>query len=142
MWKEDAFNPKKLTSMFYSHKDELPDHVREDIEHGDWLFGRGTMDMKCGLALQMAMIEQACEGRFDGNVLLLAVPDEEVNSVGMRAAVPRLLDLAREHNLDYKTVLNSEPMFSRHPGDQNKYIYTGSIGKVLPVFFATEKRHM
>lgn len=55
--------------MFYSHKDELPDHVREDIEHGDWLFGRGTMDMKCGLALQMAMIEQACEGRFDGNVL-------------------------------------------------------------------------
>lgn len=84
MWKEDAFNPKKLTSMFYSHKDELPDHVREDIEHGEWLFGRGTMDMKCGLALQMAMIEQACEGRFDGNVLLLAVPDEEVNSVGMR----------------------------------------------------------
>ena len=72
----------------------------------------------------------------------MAVPDEEVNSVGMRAAVPRLLDLAREHNLDYKTVLNSEPMFSRHPGDQNKYIYTGSIGKVLPGFFATEKRHM
>ena len=23
--------------MFYSHKDELPDHVREDIEHGEWL---------------------------------------------------------------------------------------------------------
>lgn len=60
----------------------------------------------------------------------------------MRAAVPRLLDLAREHDLDYKTVLNSEPMFSRHPGDQKKYIYTGSIGKVLPGFFATEKRHM
>lgn len=139
VWKEDAFNPKKLTSMFYSHKDELPDHVREDIEHREWLFGRGTMDMKCGLALQMAMIEQACEGRFDGNVLLLAVPDEEVNSVGMRAAVPGLLDLAREHNLDYKTVLNSEPMFSRHPGDQNKYIYTGSIGKVLPGFLCYGK---
>ena len=46
--------------------------------------GRGTMDMKSDLALQMAMIEQACEERFDGNVLLLAVPDEEVNSVGMR----------------------------------------------------------
>ena len=139
MWKEDAFNPKKLTSMFYSHKDELPDHVREDIEHGEWLFGRGTMDMKCYLALQMAMIEQACEERFDGNVLLLAVPDEEVNSVGMRAAVPRLLELAREHDLEYKTVLNSEPMFSRHPGDQNKYIYTGSIGKVLPGFLCYGK---
>ena len=53
-----------------------------------------------------------------GMFFLLAVPDEEVNSVGMRAAVPRLLDLAREHDLEYKTVLNSEPMFSRHPGDQ------------------------
>ncbi|PEJ40296.1 M20/M25/M40 family metallo-hydrolase [Bacillus pseudomycoides] len=135
----DAFSPKKLTSMFYSHKDELPNHVREDIEKGDWLFGRGTMDMKCGLALQIAMVEQACEGKFDGNVLLLAVPDEEVNSVGMRAAVPRLLDLAKEHNLEYKTVLNSEPMFTRHPGDQNKYIYTGSIGKVLPGFFCYGK---
>ncbi|WP_439741212.1 M20/M25/M40 family metallo-hydrolase [Bacillus pseudomycoides] len=138
-WKADAFSPKKLTSMFYSHKDELPNHVREDIEKGDWLFGRGTMDMKCGLALQMAMVEQACEGEFDGNVLLLAVPDEEVNSVGMRAAVPRLLDLAKEHNLAYKTVLNSEPMFTRHPGDQNKYIYTGSIGKVLPGFLCYGK---
>ena len=139
VWKEDAFNPKKLTSMFYAHKDELPDHVREDIEQGEWLFGRGTMDMKCGLALQMAMIEQACEGRFDGNVLLLAVPDEEVNSVGMRAAIPRLLELAREHDLEYKTVLNSEPMFARHPGDQKKYIYTGSIGKVLPGFLCYGK---
>ncbi|PGX41841.1 hypothetical protein COE67_11980, partial [Priestia megaterium] len=86
-WKEDAFNPEKLTSMFYSHIDGLPIPVRQDMEQGNWLFGRGTMDMKCGLALHMAMIEQACEGKFDGNILLLTVPDEEVNSVGMRAAV-------------------------------------------------------
>ncbi|WP_242143454.1 MULTISPECIES: M20/M25/M40 family metallo-hydrolase [unclassified Bacillus cereus group] len=139
VWKEYAFQPQKLTSMFYSHKDEVPHHVQQDIEQGDWLFGRGIMDMKCGLTLHMAMVEQACEGDFDGNILLLTVPDEEVNSVGMRAAVPKLLELAKEHDLQYKAVLNSEPMFTCYPGDQNKYIYTGSIGKVLPGFLCYGK---
>jgi arginine utilization protein RocB len=139
LWKEHAFHPKELTSMFYSHKEKVPGNVREDIEQGNWLFGRGTMDMKCGLALHMAMIEKACEGAFDGNILLLTVPDEEVNSAGMRAAVPRVLDIAQQFGLEYTAVLNSEPMFTRHPGDPNKYIYTGSIGKVLPGFYCYGK---
>lgn len=138
-WKEDAFNPEKLTELFYKQKEELPKQVQKDIETGNWLFGRGTMDMKCGLALHMAMIEQACEGVFDGNILLLTVPDEEVNSVGMRAAVPVLLEMAEKYNLEYTTVLNGEPMFMRYPGDQKKYIYTGSIGKVLPGFLCYGK---
>lgn len=138
-WKNDAFDAKKLTADFYSRKDEMPAEVQKDMESGNWLFGRGTMDMKCGLALHMAMVAQACEGRFDGNILLLAVPDEEVNSVGMRAAVPVLLEMAEEYGLEFTTVLNSEPMFTRYPGDQNNYIYTGSIGKVLPGFLCYGK---
>ncbi|PKG25300.1 M20/M25/M40 family metallo-hydrolase [Niallia nealsonii] len=138
-WKENAFNPEKLTQLFYKQKDELPKQVQKDIETGNWLFGRGIMDMKCGITLHMAMIEQACEGVFDGNILLLTVPDEEVNSVGMRAAVPVLLEMAEKYNLEYTTVLNGEPMFMRYPGDQKKYIYTGSIGKALPGFLCYGK---
>ncbi len=138
-WKEAAFDPKKLTSLFKANKANMHPDVQRDLENGDWLFGRGTMDMKCGLALHMAMVELASEGEFDGNILLLTVPDEEVNSVGMRAAVPVLLDIAREYDLKYITVLNSEPMFTRYPGDTNKYIYTGSIGKVLPGFYCYGK---
>lgn len=138
-WKNHAFQPEKLTQMYYSHKAELPQQVQKDMETGNWLFGRGTMDMKCGLALHMAMIEQASEGVFDGNLLLLTVPDEEVNSVGMRAAVPVLLEMAEKYNLEYTTVLNGEPMFMRYPGDQKKYIYTGSIGKILPGFLCYGK---
>jgi arginine utilization protein RocB len=138
-WKDIAFDAGKLTGMFYAHKDEMQAEVKKDLDEGNWLFGRGIMDMKCGLALHMAMVEQACEGKFDGNILLLSVPDEEVNSAGMRAAVPVLLDLARRHHLEYKAVLNSEPMFTRYPGDQNKYIYTGSIGKILPGFLCYGK---
>lgn len=54
--------------------------MRTDAESGDWLFGRGTMDMKAGLAVQLSMLERAMNGHFDGNVLLITVPDEEVNS--------------------------------------------------------------
>jgi arginine utilization protein RocB len=138
-WKDMAFNPKELTEKFYRHKDLLPLDVQKDLNTNNWLFGRGTMDMKCGLALHMSLLEEACEGHFDGNLLLLAVCDEEVNSVGMRTAVPILLEIAKDHDLEYQVCLNSEPMFTRYPGDQNKYIYTGSIGKVLPGFLCYGK---
>jgi arginine utilization protein RocB len=139
IWEPHAFDPKTLTSLFRDNRETLPDAVRADLETGHWLFGRGIMDMKCGLALHMAMIELACYQAFDGNVLLLTVPDEEINSVGMRAAVPKLLELAERHGLVYRAVLNSEPMFTRYPGDETNYIYTGSIGKVLPGFLCYGK---
>lgn len=138
-WEAHAFDPIELTSYFHSHQHELPADVQRDLREGNWLFGRGTMDMKCGLALHLSLIEQACNGDFDGNLLLVTVPDEEVNSVGMRAAVPVLLELAREFGLEYRTVLNSEPVFPRFPGDPSNYLYTGSIGKVLPGFLCYGK---
>ncbi|RXT08771.1 M20/M25/M40 family metallo-hydrolase [Ammoniphilus sp. CFH 90114] len=138
-WKEKAFHAQELTELFYSSKQDMPLQVQKDMEQGRWLFGRGTMDMKCGLVMHMSMLEKAALGELDGNVLLLAVPDEEANSVGMRAAVPALLELAREFELEYQVVLNSEPMFARYPGDLNQYIYTGSIGKILPGFLCYGK---
>ncbi|MEK3746289.1 M20/M25/M40 family metallo-hydrolase [Brevibacillus sp. FSL K6-0770] len=138
-WMKHAFDPKTLTPLFQQNQADMPADVQQDLRSGNWLFGRGTMDMKCGLTLHMSMIEQACAGEFDGNILLLTVPDEEVNSVGMRAAVPRLLEIAQQFDLHYTTVLNSEPMFTRYPGDQNTYVYTGSIGKVLPGFLCYGK---
>jgi arginine utilization protein RocB len=138
-WKSLAFRPKELTEAFYNNKHMLPSEVQRDLANGEWLFGRGTMDMKCGVASQMSMIEKAANGAFEGNVLLLAVCDEEVNSVGMITAVPVLLELAKKHQLQYTACLNSEPMFARYPGDATKYIYTGSIGKVLPGFYCYGK---
>lgn len=138
-WKEIAFDMENLTDRFHEAKNELPKAIREDIESGQWLFGRGAMDMKSGLALHLSLIENACEGKFDGNLLLISVPDEEVNSVGMRAAVPHLLKLKEKYHLDFRAAVNSEPMFSLYPGDQTNYIYTGSIGKLMPGFMCYGK---
>ncbi|MFZ3588491.1 M20/M25/M40 family metallo-hydrolase [Bacillus sp. DJP31] len=138
-WKNLAFRPQELTQEYLKNKHLFSSTVQEDIESGDWLFGRGSMDMKAGLALQMSMIERAVNGEFEGNLLLLPVPDEEVNSAGMIGAVPKLVELAKTYDLEYTACLNSEPMFSKYPGDENFYMYTGSIGKTLPGFFCYGK---
>lgn len=138
-----AFQPKELTQKLRQRLDELPEDARIDLESGSYLFGRGTMDMKMGLALHMALIEKASIEKWPINLLLVTVPDEEVNSAGMRAAVPELVRLRDQHQLTYKLFLNSEPSFSQEPGDPNYYIYSGSIGKIMPaVLFYGKETHV
>ncbi|MFD1018579.1 M20/M25/M40 family metallo-hydrolase [Thalassobacillus hwangdonensis] len=134
-----AFHPRELTQELKKHTDELPEDAARDLKDGNWLFGRGTMDMKAGLTVHLSMLEQAMNGAFDGNILLLAVPDEEVNSLGMLTALPVLDELKKVHGLEYKAAMNGEPMFSSYPGDPAYYYYTGSIGKVLPGFLCYGK---
>ncbi|MGI2327702.1 M20/M25/M40 family metallo-hydrolase [Planococcus sp. YIM B11945] len=127
-----ACSPVELTEAFKAVKDELDPDAQADLESGEYLFGRGTMDMKAGLALHMALIEKAAAEKWEINLLLMTVPDEEVNSAGMRYGVSKLLDLEREHGLEYILFLNGEPVFAQEPGDKSHYLYTGTIGKIMP----------
>lgn len=58
-----AFRPSELTEQIVQLQN-LPDELMEDLENGQWLFGRGTMDMKAGVALHLSMIDKAAEGHF------------------------------------------------------------------------------
>lgn len=132
--------PEELTAKLHDVKDTLHAQARKDLESGEYLFGRGTMDMKAGLAAHLALVEQAADEAWPVNLLLLTVPDEEVNSAGMRVAVDVLLELANTHGLDYSLFLNGEPSFTQEPGDEKEYIYSGTIGKIMPaaVFYGKE----
>ncbi|EQB36038.1 hypothetical protein M948_13460 [Virgibacillus sp. CM-4] len=134
-----AFHPKELTKEMLKIKDKLSETIQQDLNNGDWLFGRGTMDMKAGLSLHLSMLEKAMHGEFEGNLLLLTVPDEEVNSKGMLTALPVLQEIKEKEQLTYLACLNGEPMFSKYPGDSAYYVYTGSIGKILPGFYCYGK---
>ncbi|MDQ0273133.1 M20/M25/M40 family metallo-hydrolase [Cytobacillus purgationiresistens] len=127
-----AFNPIELTNALHHRTEGLPDDARDDLQSGDWLFGRGMMDMKCGLVQHMSLLEKASFENWEINLLLVTVPDEEVNSVGMREIIPKLVEMADEHQLTYTLYLNSEPMFSQVPQDEQRYFYTGTIGKIMP----------
>ncbi|MFC7370936.1 M20/M25/M40 family metallo-hydrolase [Fictibacillus iocasae] len=125
-----AFETDLLTEKIRALQDLRAD-VKADIEDGDWLFGRGTMDMKAGIALHLSLLERASSGELNANLLMISVPDEEANSAGMLCGVQVLNELSRDYNIDYKACLNGEPSFTSHPGDNHHYVYTGSIGKLL-----------
>lgn len=135
-----AYKPEELTKVLHERINDLPEDARQDLLSGEYLFGRGTMDMKMGLVMHMSLIEKASIEKWPINLLLLTVPDEEVNSSGMRAAVYKLLELKNEHHLTYKLFLNGEPVFSQEPGDRKYYVYSGTIGKIMPsaLFYGKE----
>ncbi len=127
-----AFDIEALTKAIAERKDTFDTAVQRDIESGEYIFGRGAMDMKMGLALHMSLMALASTEEWPVNLILITVPDEEVNSDGMRAAVEFLSGLKDSEALDLKLILNSEPTFSRSTDDTNYYIYSGSIGKIMP----------
>jgi arginine utilization protein RocB len=137
---EYAYQPEVLTKLLFNRIDELHEDAKSDLFSGEYLFGRGTMDMKMGLAMHMGLLEKASVEKWPINLLLLTVPDEEVNSSGMRAAVTKLLELKDQHDLSYKLFLNGEPVFTQEPGDRSFYVYSGSIGKIMPsaLFYGKE----
>ncbi|WP_053365097.1 M20/M25/M40 family metallo-hydrolase [Bacillus sp. FJAT-27245] len=135
--KEYAFNLDKLTEVYHNNPGLLPGVFREEFESGDWVFGRGSMDMKAGIVAQLSLLEKAAEGKVDGNLLFVTVSDEEVSSKGMLKAIDEILRLKEELGLEYILCLNSEPSFKEHPHDTNKYMYTGTIGKMMPSFLCT-----
>ena len=51
---------------------------------GDWLYGRGSYDMKAGLAAAMIAARDAARLGLAGDVIVAAVADEEVESIGVQ----------------------------------------------------------
>ena len=135
-----AFVPEKLIKHFKERISDFPEDIQNDIQSDEYLFGRGAMDMKAGLALHIHLIEKAIEEEWPINLLLVTVPDEEVDSAGMRAAIERLDGIRIENDLDFSLFLNSEPSFTQYPDDPNYYFYSGSIGKIMPsaLFYGVE----
>ena len=132
-----AFNPVEYTERLAAVS--IPENARQDLETGEWLFGRGIADMKGGLAAGLQLTrEVAHTRRSDVNIIYLAVPDEENNSAGMRAASKFLEEYARENDLSYLACIDLEPTFATN-GMSTPSIYLGTIGKVNTFFYSRGK---
>jgi arginine utilization protein RocB len=107
-----------------------------DFESGEFLPGRGLLDMKAGLAAGIAAME-AYQG--DANLLFMAVSDEEDRSAGARAAAPLLPTIAAEHGLDIALVINLDAISDQGDGAGGRVVALGSIGKQLLTAFVTGK---
>ncbi|HBK84477.1 MAG TPA: peptidase M20, partial [Firmicutes bacterium] len=138
VYKNLAFKAEELTQALRSNPQILPQAAQADLLSGEWLFGRGTMDMLYGLAIHIALIEKMAANpeTLPGNLLLLTVPDEENNSLGMRHAISLLRQLQLEYGLDYAAALNSE---SHGIVDEGHVVQTGTDGKILPLIYCFGK---
>jgi arginine utilization protein RocB len=110
-----------------------------DFESGDFLPGRGLLDMKAGLAAGIAAIESYSG---DATLIFLGVSDEEDRSAGARAAIGRLKAFAQEQGLDIALVINLDAISDQGDGSLGRRVALGSIGKqLLTAFVAGKEAH-
>lgn len=128
--------PEKLKETF-----KLSREVIDDIESGEYMFGRGALDMKSGVAGHMYLVKYFSEHpeELDGNIIAIAECDEEDNSKGIITALDELVELKKKEGFEYIACINADYSTNYSPGDENRYIYYGSIGKLLPCFAAFGK---
>jgi len=136
----DPFDPQALHASMIDQYRAQPgtgDERLTDAASGDWMFGRGSFDMKSGVAAQIAVMGALARSRdsLSGNVLMITTPDEEVESAGLMDALKPLIDLRDEFGLEFVGVINSDYVAPRGPGDERRYIYRGTIGKLLCCFY-------
>jgi len=110
--------------------------VLEGTDSSDWLFGRGSADMKSGVAVNIALMHHFMRyaPQFPLSLLFLATVDEENESAGMLQAVRFLSRMREQYGLTYIGVINTDYTTARYPGDLHRYIYSGTGGKLLPSF--------
>nr|WP_241254556.1 M20/M25/M40 family metallo-hydrolase [Brevibacillus sp. SYP-B805] len=143
-WKEVATHPDVLRKVLQEQA-HLPAAVKRHLDEGDWMFGRGTSDMKSGVAANLAVLKYYSEhtAAMNGNLILVAECDEEDSSNGILAAVPFLNRLAEEQGIAITAAINSDFVTARHEGDPNRYIYLGTVGKLLPsVYVSGNETHV
>ncbi len=139
-----ALNPEALAER----QDELfalAPELRADLEAhpGDWMFGRGSIDMKSGVAANIAVMRRLAETArttpLPISIVMLATPDEENESAGVLQAVRYLLRLRQQYDLTYLGAINTDYTTALYPNDPHRYVNSGTVGKLLPSFLIVGK---
>ena len=90
----------------------LSPETRADLESGDWLFGRGSVDMKSGVAAHLWVLKYFSENRdkFQGNILFMANPIEETTHGGIIDALDELERLKEDHGYEFVSAINTDSL--------------------------------
>lgn len=127
-----ALNPALLKEKMLE-TNLVNEDVKKHLRSSDWMFGRGTADMKCGIAINLHTLFSYDKG--DINILFTAVSDEENLSAGARQAIGLYKKLKEQFDLDYKLAIVTEPDSFKEAGEPFN-IMNGAGGKLLPVVVA------
>ncbi|MGN0145132.1 MAG: M20/M25/M40 family metallo-hydrolase [Clostridium sp.] len=137
--KEYAFDCDELLKRMLEM--DLPEEVHDDLASGDWMPGRGACDMKSGVAVFMVLLKYLSEKADDlkGNILLSVNPVEENLHTGIIEGLEVLEMLKEKEGFNFKFAINNDYICPLYKGDPKKYVYMGSVGKLLPCFYIQGK---
>lgn len=137
--KAHACDPDKLPTLLKNLR--LDEDVLRDIDSGEYMFGRGALDMKSGVAGHMWLIRYFSQHpeELDGNIIAVSECDEEDNGHGIISALKVLKEWKGCHGLEYIAAINADYSTPYHEEDENRYVYFGTIGKLLPSFYVVGK---
>lgn len=144
-----AFDPESLSAKILeqladvSNKENPLYLLKEDIQSGEFIPGRGILDMKSGLAAGLSVLSRfAAPYERVGNILFLAVADEEGKSHGMKAARTMLPEFLQHRGLNPVAIFNLDSAVDKENGEAGRAVFTGSVGKTLPfVYFIGHCTH-
>lgn len=131
----EALAPALARELGESASTPAERRAQADLASGAFLPGRGLLDMKAGLAAGISVAERFAAGPRSGNVLFLAVPDEEAASSGARRAAPELRTIAREEALDLVAAVNLDSTADDGDGSAGRVVALGTVGKLLATAF-------
>ena len=131
-----ALEPDVLRERMRAIAPQFSPLTQAHLESDDWLVGRGTADMKSGIAAHLVVLERLVHhvrdgGRLPGNVMFLCTPDEECESAGILASVELLATMERERGIEFVGAINNDYFAPQYEGDDSKRVYTGTVGKLL-----------
>ncbi|WP_461204946.1 M20/M25/M40 family metallo-hydrolase [Clostridium sp. DL1XJH146] len=134
-----AFDPLTLEEKMKEMN--LDTDVKKDLESGDWMFGRGSNDMKSGVAAHLVLLKELSKNRdkLNGNILFMSNPVEENQHTGIIESVEFLEKLKEKEELEYVVAINNDYTTALYPDDPSRYIYLGAVGKLLPCYYIVGK---
>ncbi|UAX97300.1 M20/M25/M40 family metallo-hydrolase [Ensifer adhaerens] len=116
-----------------SDRSEQEERALQDLLSGDFLPGRGLLDMKSGIAVAIACLENfAADPDRQGNLMMVATPDEERESRGMRSFRDALPGLVEDLGVEIAAAINLDVTSDQGDGREGRAVYAGTIGKLLP----------
>ncbi len=127
-----------LNKKMACNVDALSELVSSD---NSYAYGRGVLDMKSGLAIWMQLLKDISNNDLTPttNIVVGFVCDEENASAGMKGLVHELLTLKENHDFNYLGAIDSDYTSERYPNDEHRYVYFGSVGKLLVDIYAIGK---
>jgi arginine utilization protein RocB len=122
-----------IADLSVKTRSEQEERALRDLLSGDFLPGRGMLDMKSGDAAGIACLEHFA-GNPDrkGNLMLILTPDEERESRGMRSLRDALPGLANAFDVEISAAINMDVTSDQGDGSEGRAVYAGTIGKLLP----------